>query len=54
VLSPLLNNKLLIVFVLLFSVAFVVAGLFGVVLYRKSLIGAQRGISRTKKKTKRR
>ena len=54
VLSPLLNNKLLIVFVLLFSVAFVVAGLFGVVLYRKSLISAQRGISRTKKKTKRR
>ena len=50
VLSPLLNNKLLIAFVLLFSVAFVVAGLFGVVLYRKSLRGAQRGISRAKPK----
>lgn len=54
VLSPLLNNKLLIVFVLLFSVAFVVAGLFGVVLYRKSLLGAKNGISRTKRKPKRR
>jgi hypothetical protein len=50
VLSPLLNNKLLIAFVLLFSVAFVVAGLFGVVLYRKSLRGAQQGISRAKPK----
>lgn len=44
ILSPLLENKLLVIFVLLFSIAFVLAGLFGVVLFRKSIRSAARGL----------